>query len=65
MLSRDVNDVVHKIVGVGSRSVDSARKFIETEIKDDSVKAYGSYDGLFADPVSLLHNLLLSIKTTD
>lgn len=48
-----MNDVVHKIVGVGSRSVESARNFIEAEIKDDSVKAYGSYDELFADPVSL------------
>ncbi|KAL5513031.1 hypothetical protein ACEPAH_3429 [Sanghuangporus vaninii] len=48
--TRSVNDVQHKIVGVGSRSVDSARKFIETEIKDESVKAYGSYDELFADP---------------
>ncbi|EJD07388.1 NAD-binding protein [Fomitiporia mediterranea MF3/22] len=47
--TRDVHDVVHKIVAVGSRSVDSARKFIDDEIKDSSVKAYGSYDELFAD----------------
>ncbi|KAH8116263.1 NAD-binding protein [Phellopilus nigrolimitatus] len=47
--TRDVKDVLHKIVGVGSRSVESAQRFIDSEIKDSSVKAYGSYDDLFAD----------------
>lgn len=51
MNSRDVNDVVHKIVAVGSRSVDKAKEFIDREIKDNSVKPYGSYDELFADKV--------------
>lgn len=50
-LSRDVTDVVHKIVAVGSRSVKTAKEFIDREIKDDSVKAYGTYDELFADKV--------------
>lgn len=52
MHRRDVNDVVHKIVAVGSRSVEKAKEFIDREIKDDSVKPYGSYDELFADKVS-------------
>ena len=47
-----MHDVAHKIVAVGSRSVDSAKKFIDAEIKDEKVKAYGSYDELLADPVS-------------
>lgn len=51
MHRRDVNDVVHKIVAVGSRSVEKAKEFIDREIKDDSVKPYGSYDELFADKV--------------
>lgn len=47
--TRNAGDVQHKIVAVGSRSVENARKFIKTEIKNDSVNAYGSYDELFAD----------------
>ena len=49
--SRDVSDVEHKVVAVGSRSVKSAQEFIDREIKDTSVKAYGSYDEMLADPV--------------
>jgi hypothetical protein len=51
--SRDVTDVVHKITAVGSRSAESAQKFItEFAEGDQSIKAYGSYAGVFADPVS-------------
>ena len=71
--SRGVNDVRHKIVAVGSRSVESAQNFITKEIKDDSVKAYGSYDELLADQVrsfsnfydkqEILNTLMLHFRT--
>ncbi len=53
--SRNVKDVVHKVVAVGSRSTESAQNFINTYINGDkSVKPYGSYAGLFADKVSCM-----------
>jgi len=65
--TRDVSDVAHKIVAVGSRSVESAQKFIDklNASKDINAwgvkngvladaKAYGKYDEVFADPVSEL-----------
>ncbi|KLO11609.1 NAD(P)-binding protein [Schizopora paradoxa] len=48
--SRGVSDVAHKIVAVGSRSVQAAQDFIDREIKDPSVKAYGTYEEMLADP---------------
>lgn len=57
--SRDVHDVVHKVVAIGSRSVESAQKFIDDKANGDkSIKAYGSYDEVFTDTVSLLEGLL-------
>ena len=54
--SRKVTDVVHKVVAVGSRSAESAQKFIDTYVNGDkSVKPYGSYAGVFADNVSGIH----------
>lgn len=51
--SRKVTDVAHKVVAVGSRSTESAQKFIDTYVNGDkSVKPYGSYAGVFADKVS-------------
>ncbi|KAI0026975.1 hypothetical protein K488DRAFT_91551 [Vararia minispora EC-137] len=48
--TRGVHDVVHKIVAVGSRSVESAQGFIDTVAGGDkSIKALGSYDALVAD----------------
>ncbi|BGP19505.1 hypothetical protein JCM10213_006325 [Rhodosporidiobolus nylandii] len=55
--TRDVTDVKHEIVAVGSRSRDSAAKFVEnvwgeagvTEGKD-KVELYGSYDELVKNP---------------
>ncbi|EJF64256.1 NAD(P)-binding protein [Dichomitus squalens] len=48
--SRDVTDVAHKVVAVGSRSTESAQKFIDAYINgDNNVKAYGSYAEVFAD----------------
>ncbi|TFK26237.1 NAD(P)-binding protein [Coprinopsis marcescibilis] len=48
--TRDTRDVAHKVVAVGSRTVESAQAFIDRLIpENDEVKAYGSYDGVFAD----------------
>ncbi|TFY73203.1 hypothetical protein EWM64_g10810 [Hericium alpestre] len=48
---RDVHDVVHKVVAVGSRSAESAQKFIDTHASGDkTAKAYGSYAEVYADP---------------
>ncbi|TRM65271.1 hypothetical protein BD626DRAFT_399275 [Schizophyllum amplum] len=54
--TRDVHDVAHKIAAVGSRSVAKAQEFIDAKAKgDETIKAYGSYDELYADPVSTPH----------
>ncbi|KAL1746832.1 hypothetical protein HDZ31DRAFT_80968 [Schizophyllum fasciatum] len=58
--TRSVDDVAHKIVAVGSRSTTKAQEFIDARINGDkSVKAHGSYEEVFADPVSTseLHSL--------
>ncbi|KAI0793890.1 NAD(P)-binding protein [Fomes fomentarius] len=47
--TRGTTDVAHKVAAVGSRSAESAQKFIDTYINDKSVKAYGSYAEVFAD----------------
>ncbi|KAH7914951.1 hypothetical protein BJ138DRAFT_241217 [Hygrophoropsis aurantiaca] len=48
--TRDTHDVAHKITAVGSRSVAKAQKFIDEFVKGDkSVKAYGTYDEVYAD----------------
>ncbi|EKM49976.1 uncharacterized protein PHACADRAFT_264441 [Phanerochaete carnosa HHB-10118-sp] len=49
--TRDVHDVRHVVAAVGSRNVESAKKFIEVYAKDDSsIKAYGTYEEVCADP---------------
>ncbi|EIN06157.1 NAD(P)-binding protein [Punctularia strigosozonata HHB-11173 SS5] len=49
--TRGTTDVVHKVAAVGSRSVESAQKFIQELIAGDStVKAYGSYAEVYNDP---------------
>jgi predicted dehydrogenase len=51
--SRDVHDVMHKVVAVGSRSVESAQKFIQEYANgDNSIKAYSTYQEVYSDPVS-------------
>ena len=58
---RNVHDVQHKIVAVGSRNVDNAKRFIQEYAKGDAnVKAYGSYQDVSSDPVSRPNFLLLS-----
>ncbi|GAA5853313.1 hypothetical protein JCM8547_000281 [Rhodosporidiobolus lusitaniae] len=55
--TRDVSDVKHKIVAVGSRSKESAQKFVdkvwdEAGVKQgkEDVKLYASYEELVQDP---------------
>ncbi|KAK9364337.1 hypothetical protein V1509DRAFT_636706 [Lipomyces kononenkoae] len=49
--SRGVGDVLHKPFAVASRSLASAEKFIASHGNGtEGIKAYGSYDELFADP---------------
>ncbi|KAK2463652.1 hypothetical protein APHAL10511_004403 [Amanita phalloides] len=48
--TRDVHDVVHRLVAVGSRNVQKAREFINAHAGGDpSIKAYGTYEGVYAD----------------
>ncbi|KAJ3787567.1 hypothetical protein GGU10DRAFT_348373 [Lentinula aff. detonsa] len=48
--TRNVDDVVHKVAAVGSRSVDKAQQFIDTSLGGDkSIKAYGSYTEVYKD----------------
>ncbi|RKU46932.1 D-xylose 1-dehydrogenase (NADP(+)) [Coniochaeta pulveracea] len=49
--ARNVNDVAHKVVAVGtSSSNDKAAKFLEKVKAPEGVKTYGSYKELVADP---------------
>ncbi|KAF9069752.1 hypothetical protein BDP27DRAFT_1324912 [Rhodocollybia butyracea] len=47
--TRNVQDVIHKITAVGSRSIEKAREFIDNLglAGDKDVKAYGSYDEVY------------------
>ncbi|KAJ8494332.1 hypothetical protein ONZ51_g2414 [Trametes cubensis] len=49
--TRNTTDVAHKIVAVGSRSVESAQKFIsEYAPNEEGIKAYSTYAEVYADP---------------
>ncbi|KAJ7493404.1 hypothetical protein B0H11DRAFT_1803285 [Mycena galericulata] len=46
--TRDVHDVVHKVVAVGSRNIETAQEFISANAGGDAaVKAYGSYEEVY------------------
>ncbi|KAJ4473606.1 hypothetical protein J3R30DRAFT_3296542 [Lentinula aciculospora] len=48
--SRNVDDVVHRVTAVGSRSVEKARQFIDTSLGGDkAIKAYGNYTQVYKD----------------
>ncbi|KAF7356881.1 NAD(P)-binding protein [Mycena venus] len=48
--TRDVHDVVHKVVAVGSRKVETAQEFISANAGGDvTIKAYGTYEEVYAD----------------
>ena len=49
---RGVNDIIHAVAAVGSRSVEKAQEFINQHAGGDkSVKAYASYQEVFDDKV--------------
>lgn len=51
--SRNVHDVVHKVAAIGSRTVEKAQEFIDRIANgDQGIKAYGSYEEVYADGVS-------------
>ncbi|KAF8740738.1 hypothetical protein AX14_007378 [Amanita brunnescens Koide BX004] len=48
--TRGTHDVIHRLVAVGSRSVQKAQHFVNAYANGDpSVKAYGSYEEIYAD----------------
>ncbi|KAJ6581188.1 hypothetical protein B0H19DRAFT_1114132 [Mycena capillaripes] len=48
--TRDVHDVVHKVVAVGSRKLETAQEFISANAGgDQSIKAYATYEEVYAD----------------
>ena len=52
-----MDDVVHKVTAVGSRSVAKAQEFIDSSAHGDkSIKAYGTYEEVYADKVGVLVN---------
>ncbi|CAK5267787.1 unnamed protein product [Mycena citricolor] len=48
--SRLVDDIAHKVVAVGSRSVESAQKFVTANAAGDTnIKTYGTYEEVYSD----------------
>lgn len=46
-----MHDIVHKVVAVGSRNTRKAQDFVEENAGgDESIKAYGTYAEVYADP---------------
>ncbi len=51
--SRGTYDILHRVVAVGSRNIQKARDFVNNYADSTpSVKAYGSYEEVYADDVS-------------
>ena len=57
--TREASDIKHQVVAVGSRSTDSAKRFVEATWKEagvtagqEQVKLYGTYEELYRDEVS-------------
>jgi len=49
--TRGVNDIIHKVSSVGSRSVEKAQEFIDKfAAGDKGIKAFGSYEEVYNDP---------------
>lgn len=53
-----MDDVVHKVAAVGSRDPIKAQEFIDKFAQGDkSVKAYGTYEEVYAEKVGTQGNL--------
>lgn len=49
-----MHDVVHRVVAVGSRKVETAQEFIGANAGGDTnIKAYGTYEEVYADKVRI------------
>ena len=47
-----MHDIVHRVAAVGSRTLEKAQEFIKDFAGGDpSIKAYGSYDEVYANKV--------------
>ncbi len=65
-----MQDVVHEVIAVGSRSVESANKFIQEHAPGNpNIRAYGTYNEVYADPVSetacsilIIHLLIMILR---
>jgi len=52
-----VDDVVHKVTAIGSRSTAKAQEFIDKFAHGDAlIKACGTYEEVYADMVGVLLN---------
>lgn len=52
-----MDDVVHKVIAIGSRDATKAQEFIDKFARgDESVKAYGTYEQVYADKVRIQGN---------
>lgn len=52
-----MEDVVHRVAAVGSRHAATAQEFIDKFGRGDkSIKAYGTYEEVYADKVGILGN---------
>ena len=53
-----MDDVVHKVTAVGSRDLARVHDFIDKFARsDEAVKAYGTYEQVYADKVRVQGNL--------
>lgn len=50
--SRDIHDILHKIVAVGSRDTTKAKEFVDTHaLGEKSIKIFGTYEEVYHDKV--------------
>ena len=53
-----MDDVIHRVTAIGSRNAVKAQEFIgKFAHGDTSIKAYGTYEEVYADMVGVLGNL--------
>jgi hypothetical protein len=58
-----VDDVVHRVTAVGSRHIVKAQEFIDKFARGDkSIKAYGTYQEVYADKVRARKRGVMSLK---
>ena len=59
-----MEDVVHKVIAIGSRNATKAQEFVGKFARGDkSIKAYETYEEVYADKVVILENRRLGDAT--